>query len=673
MKSEYIIGCQTEQEIDKVIKQLSTPGELPDETNLNTLSASIEIANYLPSSFNQVVVLLTGDQVQALSSCSYIDYVEPVSAVPAMPFSQRGKTRTLSPSAQAFNNTPHGIPEQWGFGSCNSLSTLPPFNNQFTYHYTGSGVDLIVIDSGIVVGHPEWNDQFGNSRLELVNWSLFAPITANKEISVTQDISNGNLKINGVDNDTVYVVKDRVGSPTTANPAGGYPVTYRTGVYNFNLSNLNTTFHIGSAVGHSYSSKYVTNNGASTGTVSLTVFPLNQILTFPHNISGNPNVMYYWSGSSIDNNGVISRTDYNCQSENSQFYGDSSGHGSHCTGIAAGSACGWAIDSKIYSGRINFSTVLGYSNGDLGIMLLYDLITSWHNNKMTIPGLSSRPTVTSNSYGWGYGETLPQVDTKVKQLTDAGVHFVRAAGNENRLMVIPTDSRYNSGTSYGSPGFPTNLFTNQANNPVVVVGAIGGRTVSDLSGACTLKAEYSNFGNGISIYAPGSYIQSVGVVNGNPYPGYPGYFLLKASGTSMACPNVAGLLCTVLEKFPNLTPQQAKNFIMQCANVGTLSSYPFPFNVDGFSGYYLDTRNNDPWVDTAATNLEVSKFPPTTIATVSSSELFAKYLSHCYTRVDTVPLTQGGFYYLNSTYNSNTSYYINSSTDLRFSSNCTPG
>lgn len=663
MRNEYIIGSLTEEEIDKVIKELYTPGIIPEETFLNSLSRNVDIVNYLPSSQNEIVVSITESEAQALSSCSYIKYVEPVSKEEAVLHSQRGKTRTLSFSGQQFTSEPIGLPESWAFGRCNSLSALPPYDRQFTYHYTGSGVDAVIIDSGILLGHPEWNDQFGNSRVELINWSLFAPITASPSITVTQPGgSSGRIKINGVDNDTIYVVKDRVGAPTLTNPAGGFPATYRTGVYNFNLNGLNTTFNIGSAVGVPFDNRYVSNNSNSTGTVTLTVWPVNNLLAS----SGQQNVMYYWAGNDITNSGVITRTDYNCQSDNSFYYNDTNGHGSHCTGTVAGSSCGWAIDSKIFSGRLNFSTSNGYSNGDLGIMLLYDLITRYHNYKKTVPSLSSRPTVTSNSYGWGYGAILNQVNNKVKQMTDAGVHFVHSAGNDYGCIVMPSDPRFfTTLPGESSPCYPIDQWSYHNNNPVICVGAIGNFNVNNLSAACAVRAEYSNYGNGVSIYAPGSDIQSVGVLNGNPYPGYPGFLLYKESGTSMACPNVAGVLCTILERFPSFTPQEAKNFIMQCATVGTLSSNP------GY-GYRLDDTGGRGG-DLEGTNITLSKFPPTYIATELSNLPFAKHLTHCYSRTGSALVTQSQMYYLNSVYKNSTSYYLNSSTDLRFLNNCTPG
>jgi cerevisin len=375
--------------------------------------------------------------------------------------------------------------------------------------------------------------------------------------------------------------------------------------------------------------------------------------------------MYYWAGNNINNSGVIARTDYNCQSDENLFYADTDGHGSHCTGTVAGSACGWAIDANIFAGRINFSTSNGYGAFDLGIMTLYDLIIRYHNYKKTIPSLSSRPTVTSNSYGWAM-QTLSQVNSKVKELTDAGVHFVHSAGNDNSLIVTPLDSRFTVSRE-SSPAYPINAWTTQTNNPVICVGAIGSRPLAAANGQI-YRAEYSNYGSGVSLYAPGSYIQSVGIFSSQQqYPGFSQFYLTKMSGTSMAGPNVAGVLCLLLEKFPELTPQEAKNLLLQCCTINTLSGG----SLSNFETR-LDNSNRLP-SDPFPTNLTLSKFPATTIATVTALETFAKYLTHCYTKVDNISLSAGNIYFSILPYGNNTEYFLTSSIDLQFTNNCTPG
>lgn len=43
-------------------------------------------------------------------------------------------------------------------------------NRPFNYNLDGTGVDVVIQDSGIQVGHPEFDDEYGNSRIQQIDW-----------------------------------------------------------------------------------------------------------------------------------------------------------------------------------------------------------------------------------------------------------------------------------------------------------------------------------------------------------------------------------------------------------------------------------------------------------------------------------------------------------------------
>lgn len=51
------------------------------------------------------------------------------------------------------------------YGSGNTLS------EDYLYNLDGTGIDVVIQDSGIEANHPEWEDANGNSRLQQINWS----------------------------------------------------------------------------------------------------------------------------------------------------------------------------------------------------------------------------------------------------------------------------------------------------------------------------------------------------------------------------------------------------------------------------------------------------------------------------------------------------------------------
>ena len=76
-----------------------------------------------------------------------------------------------------FNRTSSSAGSQDNWGLLRHINQTNTFNNSTadpggTYDYVldGTGVDQVIVDTGIQVGHPEWEDANGVSRLKQVNW-----------------------------------------------------------------------------------------------------------------------------------------------------------------------------------------------------------------------------------------------------------------------------------------------------------------------------------------------------------------------------------------------------------------------------------------------------------------------------------------------------------------------
>lgn len=642
MKKEYYIICDSEDNTDKLVKDLITPGIAPEETDLVN---SLPIADYMGYSPNLIKMFLTKEEKDKLEKISYIIGIEEVTN-DSVKLNMR--SRVINSTYSSTNTTGH---ENWGMARCSSISALPPWDNNFTHYKTGSGVDVVIIDSGIIPNHPEFLDNDGNSRVVKQNWSFFYPLTSSDTLNVTYNGTN--FVINGVQGDTVYVVSDKTQGTAI----------YRTQIYNFILdgtTTLGNPFYIGSSIGNAFSNVYVSNNGATTGTVSLTVFGANR-----SEYTSSQNLMYYWNGNNTARNGIITRTKYNTQNDDNLFYNDTNGHGTHCTGTVAGSAYGWATEAKIYSVHINFTgDSQGYSGNSNGLIEVYSLVSNWHNSKRNSnnPSLTGRPTVTSNSYSWPY--IITTVNEAVRNMVNTGVHFIHSAGNESGFITIPTDPTFNSNriknnnttgiSQETSPSWPTNSWTSQYDNPVICVGALGDYD----NNRPHTRAIYSNYGPGVSLYAPGTYIVSANysTSTGVLYPNSTTYRSIKYNGTSMAGPQVAGVLATMLQDYPDLTPIQAKLMLMQNCIIGAISGNDGLYT--GGTSYYYNTRL---YSLSGGANLTLAKYPAKYIVAEPRSELFARYMGKCYRRVEQVEL--GNFTYSNL-------FFMNSSSDMSFGSSC---
>jgi hypothetical protein len=57
----------------------------------------------------------------------------------------------------------------------------------YVYALDGAGVDMVIQDSGIQVGHPEWQDSQGVSRLQQIDWYTESGITGTQSTDHYQD------------------------------------------------------------------------------------------------------------------------------------------------------------------------------------------------------------------------------------------------------------------------------------------------------------------------------------------------------------------------------------------------------------------------------------------------------------------------------------------------------
>jgi len=144
--------------------------------------------------------------------------------------------------------------------------------------------------------------------------------------------------------------------------------------------------------------------------------------------------------------------------------------------------------------------------------------------------------IISMSFGKDFSPQKQWVDEAFRYAEKKGVLLVHAAGNDAKNI----DTADN---------FPNPVFMDgkgRANN-VITVGASGDSS----NGGYT--DSFSNYGkNEVDVFAPGVKIYST-IPGGNTYG--------NASGTSMACPVVAGIAALVLEYYPNLTAQELKMII----------------------------------------------------------------------------------------------------------------
>jgi subtilisin family serine protease len=170
-----------------------------------------------------------------------------------------------------------------------------------------------------------------------------------------------------------------------------------------------------------------------------------------------------------------------------------------------------------------------------------------------------------------------------------GIIMVGAAGNDfTKIDVV-------GGTDYNNRFVSTfNYRYHEGSSPTSAAGCICVGAINSLVNEA--KATFSNCGPRVDIYAPGvNIMSSLNIINsdwpGANDPRNATYKIGKAQGTSMASPQVCGVLACVLEVYPNLTPAKALEYLTtyskknQITNTG--GSYTDYTSLQGSENRYL--------------------------------------------------------------------------------------
>ena len=441
---------------------------------------SVDIANPRPGSRRQTHFALTDAEAKELSKDSRIMAVE-------IPPEQRDDIQIGLYATQTGQFTRTSTLNQnyvnWGLLRTNMLENYygnnTTANNNFEYALDGTGVDVVIQDSGIEANHPEWQDYAGVSRLQQIDW-------------------------------------------------------------------------------------YTASGIAGTQSVN--------------------------------------------------HYRDYDGHGSHCAGIATGKTYGWAKNARIYAQKLSGLEGSGDSGTGISVTDAFDTIRLWHNNKAVDPFTGyKRPTVVNMS--WGYGSVIDgppsngsyrgtawtwgvdytedaalwagtgiviptvtatarlfpnrvaSVDVEVDDMITDGIHITIAAGNDYYKGDISTGDDYNNSVTYGATTINYHRGSSPHSDSAFSVGNIASQT--ELDGSIykdSLRGD-STRGPMVQIWAPGTDIVSVcsntnaGYTTEN-YPDDTSYRIMSIGGTSMAAPQVAGVIALHLQANPGLTPAEIKTRII---------------------------------------------------------------------------------------------------------------
>jgi len=154
---------------------------------------------------------------------------------------------------------------------------------------------------------------------------------------------------------------------------------------------------------------------------------------------------------------------------------------------------------------------------------------------------------------------VSSVDADMADAIADGIIMVGAAGNDFTKIDVIDGTDYNNRFVATFSYFYHRGSTPSAANSCICVGAVN-------SLVNEAKATFSNCGPRVDIYAPGvNIMSSLNIINSNwsgaNDPRNSSYKIGKAQGTSMASPQVCGVLAAVLEIYPNFNQADIRQYL----------------------------------------------------------------------------------------------------------------
>ncbi len=188
MEQEYIVALHRNVDVEQFHL------EMIEETGGGVIPArEVSVANQRTNSKRQFNYMLTSEEVDWLSKdervygISLKDNPNIVNSVDAIrEFNYEKKVNVVNTSSN------------WGLVRSNKVAN--PFNgagdlaendNQYDYVLDGSGVDVVIMDTGIQVDHPEFEDKNGVSRVQQIDWPTASGLTGLVQSATFYTDTNG--------------------------------------------------------------------------------------------------------------------------------------------------------------------------------------------------------------------------------------------------------------------------------------------------------------------------------------------------------------------------------------------------------------------------------------------------------------------------------------------------
>ena len=160
---------------------------------------AVEFTNERPASLRQCWYLLTDDEAELLRQDDRVYCVE-------IPPEYRTDIKIGRNATQkgVFTKTTSstGTYQNWGLIRANSLTnnygTGTTTSENYNYTLSGRGVDVVIQDSGLQVDHPEFQDEYGVTRVQQINWATVSGLAFSQSPNHYRDYDGHGTHVAGI-------------------------------------------------------------------------------------------------------------------------------------------------------------------------------------------------------------------------------------------------------------------------------------------------------------------------------------------------------------------------------------------------------------------------------------------------------------------------------------------
>jgi hypothetical protein len=229
MEKEYIVVLNPDIDFAQFNQ------EMIDNTGAGVIpNRVVDVANPRPGSQRSTHYSLTDQEAEQLKNDPRVRDVE-------IPPDQRDDIEIGFLASQSGNFTKttsdSGSQLNWGMRRC--MESTNPYGTSnidpggdFTYTLDGTGVDVVIQDSGLQVDHPEFEDADGVSRVQEIDWYDESGLTGTQSANHYRDFNGHGTHVAGTatgltygwaKNARIYSVK--VGGLEGSGDSGGIPIS----------------------------------------------------------------------------------------------------------------------------------------------------------------------------------------------------------------------------------------------------------------------------------------------------------------------------------------------------------------------------------------------------------------------------------------------------------------